>query len=439
MPVRVLGIEAPPAIVAVDLIAAMACRIGPIGQAARLDPVKDAVELGFADQKGVVLGRDLGLFGFRWRRAQGGFAGGPSDRDELLANRVLGRRDGIRVGRLFPAALRVRRLLLRTAKRNGERRVRLRLERALGVGLRRESTDLVLDASRRGSDLREFHPGGGAVLWPGSSPGSVCSLSATNQLRGHFGNTEPAGAGTESDGATGARATGEIGSSCDVRNTDAVDAMRFSYAEALCDPTHYLPLARAVEDAGWDTFIVPDSICYPEVSDSKYPYTPDGNREFLEDKPFIEPFSLIPAMAAVTRRLRFTTFVVKLPIRQPVLVAKSVASVAVMTQGRFGFGVGLSPWPEDFVVTGDRLDDARQAHGRDDRDRPRSAARRVLRVRRHALRVPSIKICPVPSAPVPVLIGGHTEPALRRAARLGDGWMHAGRRSRSARRLPAGD
>jgi alkanesulfonate monooxygenase SsuD/methylene tetrahydromethanopterin reductase-like flavin-dependent oxidoreductase (luciferase family) len=57
-------------------------------------------------------------------------------------------------------------------------------------------------------------------------------------------------------------------------------------------------------------------------------------------------------MGAVTSRLRFTTFVVKLPIRQPVLVAKSVASVAVMTQGRFGFGVGLSPWPEDFVVTG---------------------------------------------------------------------------------------
>src|SRR5262245_39187504 len=94
-------------------------------------------------------------------------------------------------------------------------------------------------------------------------------------------------AGTESDGATGARATGEIGSACGVRIAGTVDAMRFSYAEALCDPTHYLPLARAVEDAGWDGFIVPDSICYPEVSDTKYPYTPDGNREFLEAKPFI--------------------------------------------------------------------------------------------------------------------------------------------------------
>ena len=128
--------------------------------------------------------------------------------------------------------------------------------------------------------------------------------------------------------------------------------MRFSYAESMCDPSHYLPLARAADEAGWTSFIVPDSICYPQVSDSKYPYTPDGKREFLEDKPFIEPFSLIPAMAAVTQRLRFTTFVVKLPIRHPVLVAKSASSVAVLTGNRFGFGVGTSPWPEDFQVCG---------------------------------------------------------------------------------------
>jgi probable F420-dependent oxidoreductase len=202
--------------------------------------------------------------------------------------------------------------------------------------------------------------------------------------------------------------------------------MRFSYAEAMCDPSHYLPLARAAEDAGFDGFVVPDSICYPEVSDSKYPYTPDGDRRFLEDKPFIEPFSLIPAMGAVTQRLRFPTFVVKLPIRQPVLVAKSAASVAVLTGDRLLFGVGLSPWPEDFAVTGTswktrgaRMDEMIEIirgltkggyyefHGRH-------------------YDVPSVKICPVPSRPIPILIGGHTEPALRRAARTGDGWMHAG-------------
>src|SRR5262249_54155159 len=123
-----------------------------------------------------------------------------------------------------------------------------------------------------------------------SSPGSDRSFRYATRTRwatsGTVGETGRSGAGTGSDGGTGARATGEIGSACGVRIADTVDAMRFSYAEALCDPTHYLPLARAVEDAGWDTFIVPDSICYPEVSDSRYPYTPDGNREFLEDKPF---------------------------------------------------------------------------------------------------------------------------------------------------------
>jgi probable F420-dependent oxidoreductase len=202
--------------------------------------------------------------------------------------------------------------------------------------------------------------------------------------------------------------------------------MRFSYAEALCDPRHYLPLARAVEHAGWDGFIVPDSICYPERSESLYPYTPDGAREFLEDKPFIEPFALIPAMGAVTSRLRFNTFVVKLPIRQPVLVAKSAASLAVLTENRFGLGVGLSPWPEDFAVTGTEW----KTRGKR-MDEMIAIVRGLTRGGYFAYegahyRIPSIKICPVPTQPIPILIGGHSEPALRRAARLGDGWMHAG-------------
>jgi len=202
--------------------------------------------------------------------------------------------------------------------------------------------------------------------------------------------------------------------------------MRFSYAESMCDPTHYLPLAKAAEEAGWTSFIVPDSICYPEVSDSKYPYTPDGARHFLEDKPFIEPFSLIPALAAVTTRLRFTTFVVKLPIRLPVLVAKSVSSIGVLSGNRFGFGVGTSPWPEDFQVTG------QDWHSRGKRmDEMIEIIRGLMaggfyQFHGRYYDIPSIKLCPVPTQPIPILIGGHAEPALRRAARSGDGWMHAG-------------
>ena len=204
--------------------------------------------------------------------------------------------------------------------------------------------------------------------------------------------------------------------------------MRFSYAESMCDPSHYVPLAIEAERAGFHSFTVPDSICYPEHSDSKYPYTPDGNREFLQGKPFIEPFCLISALGAVTERLRFTTFVVKLPIRQPVLVAKQAASVAVLTGNRFGFGVGLSPWPEDFAVTGTewstrgaRLDEMIEViRGLTD---PAGA---FFAYQGKHYQVPSIQIRPVPTQPIPILIGGHADAALRRAARLGDGWMHAG-------------
>jgi probable F420-dependent oxidoreductase len=202
--------------------------------------------------------------------------------------------------------------------------------------------------------------------------------------------------------------------------------MRFSFAESMCDPSHFLPLARAADEAGWTSFIVPDSICYPEESDSSYPYTADGDRRFLFDKPFIEPFSLIPAMGAVTEKLRFTTFVVKLPIRNPVLTAKSAASVAVLTNNRFGFGVGTSPWPEDFRVC-----------GQDWKTRGKRMDEMIAIIRGLATGeffafhgkhydIPSIRICPTPTKPIPILIGGHAEPALRRAARLGDGWMHAG-------------
>jgi probable F420-dependent oxidoreductase len=202
--------------------------------------------------------------------------------------------------------------------------------------------------------------------------------------------------------------------------------MRFSFADSMIDPALYLPLAKTVEEAGYTSMIVPDSICYPEVSDSKYPYTPDGSREFLEDKPFIEPFSLIPAMAAVTERLRFTTFVVKLPIRHPVLVAKQASSVAVLSNNRFGFGVGISPWPEDYEVCdqpwarrGKRMNEMLEII-------KGLTAGGYYAFEGEFYNLQSVKICPVPSEPIPLLIGGHVEAALKRAARLCDGWMHAG-------------
>ena len=117
-------------------------------------------------------------------------------------------------------------------------------------------------------------------------------------------------------------------------------------------PVVLRPARRAAEEAGYDSMVVPDSICYPRHSDSTYPFNPDGSREFLEDKPFLEPFSLIPALGALTSRLRFVTFVLKLPVRHPLLVAKQATSTAVLTGNRLVLGVGTSPWREDYELTG---------------------------------------------------------------------------------------
>jgi len=202
--------------------------------------------------------------------------------------------------------------------------------------------------------------------------------------------------------------------------------MRFSYAESMTDPSFYLPLAGAAEEAGYDSMVIPDSICYPLHAESRYPYNPDGSREFLEDKPFLEPFSLIPALGAVTSRIRFTTFVVKVPVRNPVLLAKQATSTAVLTGNRLVLGVGTSPWREDYDVLG--VDWASRGRRMDESIAILRglAAGGYFEHHGRCFDLPPVQIAPVPAEPIPVLIGGHSDAALHRAARLGDGWMHGG-------------
>ncbi|WP_040825037.1 TIGR03619 family F420-dependent LLM class oxidoreductase [Nocardia jiangxiensis] len=202
--------------------------------------------------------------------------------------------------------------------------------------------------------------------------------------------------------------------------------MRFTYAEAMTEPAHYVPLAQAAEAAGFHSMSIADSIAYPEESDSTYPYTPDGSREFLDGKPFIETFVLSAALAAVTTTLRFTPFVIKLPIRPPVLVAKQASSLAALSGNRFALGVGVSPWPEDFEIMGVPFER---------RGRRMDECIEIVRglctgeyfeYHGEFYDIPRIKMTPAPTEPMPILVGGHSDAALCRAVRLCDGWMHAG-------------
>ena len=202
--------------------------------------------------------------------------------------------------------------------------------------------------------------------------------------------------------------------------------MRFSYQVGMCEPEHYLPLARAAEQAGFDSIAIPDSICYPREASSKYPYNKDGSREFLESVPFIESLIAVAAMAAVTEKIRFATFVYKLAVRQAPVVAKQVQGIQALSGDRFDFGIGISPWEEDFAVCevawekrGKRLDEQIDIlRGLETGD--------YFAYEGEMHTMPANKMNPVPTKPTPLLIGGHAEPALKRAARVGDGWMCAG-------------
>src|SRR4051794_37174794 len=117
--------------------------------------------------------------------------------------------------------------------------------------------------------------------------------------------------------------------------------MRFTYAEALTDAHYYVPLAQAAEAAGYDSITIADSLIYPSEGGDDYPYTQDGTREFLEGKEFIETLVLCAVLGQATTTLRLPPFVLKLPIRPPVLVAKQAASVPSLTGNRLALGVGL--------------------------------------------------------------------------------------------------
>ena len=202
--------------------------------------------------------------------------------------------------------------------------------------------------------------------------------------------------------------------------------MKFSYNIAMCPPDEYIPLAQAAEAAGFDSIVVPDSICYPEEASSKYPYNDDGSREFLESLPFIESLIAVTAMASATTNIRFMTAVYKLAIRQIACVAKQVQSIQALSGNRFDFGVGISPWEEDFAVTGvpwekrgKRLDEQIEIfRGLESGE--------YFGYEGECHSMPANKMNPVTGKPTAIYTGGHSGPALKRAARLADGWIAAG-------------
>ncbi|MEO7436994.1 MAG: TIGR03619 family F420-dependent LLM class oxidoreductase [Candidatus Binatia bacterium] len=199
--------------------------------------------------------------------------------------------------------------------------------------------------------------------------------------------------------------------------------MRFGFHIFMVDPSEFLDLARTAEDHGWDSIQVADAPFFPEVTSEPYPYTPDGKRFWPLDLPVLDPWVAITAMAVVTKRIRFLPSVLRLAVRQPLLEAKSLCSVAAISNDRVALGVGLAWMPEEFKWLG---------QDKKTRGARQNEAIQVIRlllgggmVEFHGTYIDFDRLimAPVPKKKIPIYVGGSTRPALVRAARYGDGWI----------------
>lgn len=202
--------------------------------------------------------------------------------------------------------------------------------------------------------------------------------------------------------------------------------MQFWQVISFSEPEQLLEIARGAEEAGFDGVLLSDHLFFPGDLRSRYPYSEDGKPMFDGTMPFPDPWTAIAAMAAVTTRLRFGTMVYILPLRHPLEVAKAVGTAALLSNGRVLLGTGAGWIREeydalgvDFATRGRRYDEMIEVM--------RKAWTGAMALHRGAcFDLGRFQMSPAPPAPVPIAIGGASGVALRRAARLGDGWIGTG-------------
>ncbi|WP_304112656.1 TIGR03619 family F420-dependent LLM class oxidoreductase [Mycolicibacterium bacteremicum] len=198
--------------------------------------------------------------------------------------------------------------------------------------------------------------------------------------------------------------------------------MQFWSGTPFMSAAEALQLAQILDEAGFDGVICADHMIYPRTLTSRYP-SESGTPGWAPETAWPDSWVMIGAMAALTRTLRFSNAVYVAPSRPLVEVAKVVATAAEVSGGRVSLGVGVGWMREefelmgqDFGTRGKRLDEMIPAL------RALWQGGWVSWAGEH-YRVPEMMLEPHPPGPVPILCGGESEAALRRAARLCDGWV----------------
>ena len=202
--------------------------------------------------------------------------------------------------------------------------------------------------------------------------------------------------------------------------------MKFWQVLSFAEPEQLVPLAVAAEEAGFHGILLADHLFFPGKLESKYPYSEDGKPGFDGTTPFPDPWTTIAAMSAVTEKLHFATMVFILPLRHPVELAKTLGTLGLVSSGRVTLGAGAGWIREEFDSLGVPFE-RRGARMTEMVEVMRKLwTGEMVEHRGEHFDLPAMQMTPAPAAPIPIYFGGLSQPALRRAATIGDGWMGTG-------------
>ncbi|MGD0672233.1 MAG: LLM class F420-dependent oxidoreductase [Candidatus Binatus sp.] len=200
--------------------------------------------------------------------------------------------------------------------------------------------------------------------------------------------------------------------------------MKFGTFLYQTSPNSIAAVARKAEESGFESLWIPEHIILPVTYRSPYPYSLSGRMGAPPETPLHDPMLALAFVAGITTKIRLATGVFVVPIRNAFATAKAVASLDVLSGGRFIFGVGIGWLEEEFDAVGLSFKD------RALRTREYIALMKELWSKESpeyhgkTISIEGFKFMPKPSQKPhpPIVFGGNTEPSLKRAAKLGDGW-----------------
>jgi probable F420-dependent oxidoreductase len=184
-------------------------------------------------------------------------------------------------------------------------------------------------------------------------------------------------------------------------------------------------LAQTAERVGIESVWTVEHVVVPVGYESMYPYDPSGKMPAPPEMAMPDPFVALAYAAAVTKTLRLATGILILPQRQPLYVAKEVASLDVLSGGRVILGIGVGWLEEEFDALGIPFGERAGRTAEAVRALRSLWADRAQPFEGRYYRWPAVDSYPKPvqKPGVPIVVGGHTDLAARRAARYGDGFF----------------